>query len=256
MSVNRIGTNLAGDSGLGNDRGGIVLSGSGSINNVIQDNVVAHSGNEGIAFFDSASDNWVYYNTIRNNTLAGIVVAGTGNSLSGNSIYENGGLYIDLGDDGVTPNDSLDADSGANNLQNQPGLFHVNPQMGGSAYVAMVGGAPASGFQIEVFYSLGCDPSGYGEGQQASSAPRRSRRTGQEMGGGGVGAVHRKPADGVHLHRDGHGQRGQHFGVLGLRRSFRVGMRGGLYGPPRLHAVQYVWNERDLYRSVPLRRMH
>src|SRR5262245_10709577 len=52
----------------------------------------------------------------------GVVVrnGAVGNTITGNSIHDNTGLGIDLGDDGVTPNDPSDADSGANNLQNFP----------------------------------------------------------------------------------------------------------------------------------------
>ena len=35
-------------------------------------------------------------------------------------MYSNGGLGIDLGGDGITPNDSGDEDSGPNDLMNSP----------------------------------------------------------------------------------------------------------------------------------------
>jgi CSLREA domain-containing protein len=50
-------------------------------------------------------------NTIAFNSGNGVnVVAGTGNAIRFNSIYSNGGLGIDLGDDGATPNDAGDGD--------------------------------------------------------------------------------------------------------------------------------------------------
>jgi uncharacterized repeat protein (TIGR01451 family) len=60
-------------------------------------------------------------NTIAHNTNAGIVVVtGAGNEITGNDIYANGTLGIDLGNDGSTANDATDTDTGANNLQNFP----------------------------------------------------------------------------------------------------------------------------------------
>ena len=46
--------------------------------------------------------------------------AASNNQLRGNSIHSNGGLGIDLGGDGLTQNDDLDADNGPNGLQNFP----------------------------------------------------------------------------------------------------------------------------------------
>jgi hypothetical protein len=48
---------------------------------------------------------------------------GTGNLIIGNATYSNASLGIDLGADGVTPNDLGDGDTGANELQNFPELF-------------------------------------------------------------------------------------------------------------------------------------
>ncbi|HTP09921.1 MAG TPA: CSLREA domain-containing protein, partial [Anaerolineae bacterium] len=63
--------------------------------------------------------------TIRNCPAAGIrVLGGVGNTLSHNSLYNNGALGIDLGTDGVTANDAGDLDTGPNNLQNFPVLLN------------------------------------------------------------------------------------------------------------------------------------
>jgi len=75
-------------------------------------------------------------NTIINNTLNGIFVATpgagtaiTGNKFSGNPIYDNGLLGIDLQGgtevSGVTANDNGDADAGANDLLNAPVITSI-----------------------------------------------------------------------------------------------------------------------------------
>ena len=68
-------------------------------------------------------------NVIRGNSISantdGVRVTGataTGNLIRGNSVVNNTALGIDLGGDGVTPNDPGDPDAGPNDLQNFPVL--------------------------------------------------------------------------------------------------------------------------------------
>ncbi len=108
---NFIGTDSTGTYDFGNLQHGIMLA-NGATNNTIgnttagQSNTIANSG-AGSGAYD------------------GIFVtstASTGNMILRNSIYSNSGLGIDLGAAGVTANDTLDGDTGANNLQNTPVL--------------------------------------------------------------------------------------------------------------------------------------
>ena len=102
-----------------------------------------------------------------------VIESGTGNSVlsaSGtkgvsrfNSFSNNGGLGIDLGGDGLTPNDSGDGDPGANNLQNFPELTSVTTgtqtRIRGS-----LNSTPNSFFVLQFFANDACDGSGNGEG--------------------------------------------------------------------------------------------
>ena len=107
----------------GNDSHGVSLSGSGTKNTLVAENYIgtnesgtalANSGS-GVHIGDGSSKNLVEGNTIANNTGDGLTVvssSATGNSIWENSIHSNGGLGIDLADDGVTANDAGDSDSG------------------------------------------------------------------------------------------------------------------------------------------------
>ncbi|MCA9067025.1 MAG: hypothetical protein KDA96_28370, partial [Planctomycetaceae bacterium] len=107
-------------------------------------------------------------NVIANYTGDGISVtsATSGYTFLGNSIYSNGDLGIDLGTSGVTANDTGDADTGANNLQNFPVLGSAVTD--GSSQITITGTLNSlanSYFRIEFFASNSGDASGYGEGQ-------------------------------------------------------------------------------------------
>ncbi|KAA2241371.1 DUF11 domain-containing protein [Chitinophaga agrisoli] len=105
-------------------------------------------------------------NTISGNAK-GIMLAGTGTGspISANSIFSNTGLGIDLGNDGVTPNDAGDADTGPNNLQNFPVLTAVNTSGGNTTIQGTLNSMPNTAYKLEFFSNAACNPAGFGEGQ-------------------------------------------------------------------------------------------
>jgi len=157
--ANRIGTNAAGTAELGNGNT-IGVSISGSDNNTVYANLISgntsgisltgtSSGNRvysnsigtslnglnpipntnGVSIAQSANDNDIGTftgNTPNPNLIAfnqrgvSVTQSATNNRIRGNSIHSNAILGIDLGGDGPTANDPLDADVGPNGLQNKP----------------------------------------------------------------------------------------------------------------------------------------
>jgi len=91
--------------------------------------------------------------------------SGAGNSAPGNSVFSNAGLGIDLGTDGLTPNDPGDADAGANNLQNFPVLTSASSSGGTTTVQGTLNSAPGTTYRVEFFSNATCDPSGNGEGR-------------------------------------------------------------------------------------------
>jgi len=111
-----IGTDATGTGGgSGNGGHGIRITGS---HNAVLDCVIAYSRGDGVAIVGANA---------------------TGNDVQENRFVNNGddfrGLPIDLGDDGRTPNDPLDADAGPNELQNAPVITAVTPAEGGGLRV-------------------------------------------------------------------------------------------------------------------------
>ena len=116
-------------------------------------------------------------NVIAFNTGDGIVITGSGstdNAIRGNSIYSNGGLGINLvggteDSHGVTANDTGDADTGPNNLQNYPVLTSAIATATSANTTATVKGTlnstPNTSYFIDFYGSPSANASGYGEGQ-------------------------------------------------------------------------------------------
>jgi VCBS repeat-containing protein len=107
-------------------------------------------------------------NLIEFNSGAGVVVKGataTENGILGNSINANGGLGIDLGNDGVTPNSPGGPHTSPNNLQNFPLITAVTPGSSTTTVQGTLNSTPSTTFRLEFFSSAACDPSGFGQGQ-------------------------------------------------------------------------------------------
>jgi hypothetical protein len=144
---NFIGTRADGSGSLGNAQEGIYVSGY-STGNVI-------GGASGTT-----------KNRIAHNGFSGIVIDTLGNgrtTIRHNLIYANGGLGIDLDNDGVTPNDALDGDSGPNWLQNYPVIPSAISATG--VIIARLSSQANSTYTIEFFSSPAgtCDASTHGE---------------------------------------------------------------------------------------------
>ncbi|MDB6034906.1 MAG: hypothetical protein JWM16_5244 [Verrucomicrobiales bacterium] len=105
-------------------------------------------------------------NVIAYNSQAGVLAkTGFKNSIRGNSIYSNVGLGIDLGGDGFSPNDPGDGDSGPNEMQNSP---VVTSAVSDGATLRLAGtfnGAPGVSLNIDIYWSLQCHATGFGEGR-------------------------------------------------------------------------------------------
>ncbi len=89
--------------------------------------------------------------------------------VSGNSIYDNAEIGIDLmpntWDFGSTPNDFMDADLGANGLQNFPTIATAEWNGSSTMVTGSVQSLANQEFVVEFFSSPACDPSGFGQGQ-------------------------------------------------------------------------------------------
>jgi len=113
-------------------------------------------------------------NVIAYNIGNGVKITGatnTQNSILFNSIFSNTGLGIDLGGgiwtsvgDGVTANDTGDADTGPNNLQNFPVLNGAQTQCGYTNIRGTLNSTANTAYTIQLFANTACDGSNYGEG--------------------------------------------------------------------------------------------
>lgn len=131
----------------------------------IRENSIFHNTVGVLMDSESGGDISVWKNSISHNNV-GIVTESTDgwSRYTRNSIENNNGLGIDLGNDGVTLNDPLDADAGANLRQNFPLLRDAVALDTGTIVTGVINSLPLTPFRVELFDNNAADPSGYGEG--------------------------------------------------------------------------------------------
>jgi hypothetical protein len=146
VQSNLIGTDVTGQNALGNGRFGIALAATADSTFIggatAQGNVIAYNGDNGVCG-----------------------MLGIRNAILSNSIHTNGDIGIDLNQDGVTPNDPGDGDTGPNTLQNFPVLTSANSTGTSITIDGSLNSTAATDFYIEFFSNVDCDISGYGEGE-------------------------------------------------------------------------------------------
>lgn len=166
----------------GNGGAGVEVFGFVSTGNVVQGNfigtdatgtVVRGNGSSGVLIALGAANTAVggtavgAGNLIAFNGGDGVsVTGGGGNAVLSNRMYANAGLGIDLGTDGVTPNDVGDGDIGSNGLQNFPELSAAFNGNSSFTIQGQLRSTPSTAFRVEFFASTASDPTGYGEGDQ------------------------------------------------------------------------------------------
>lgn len=167
----------------GNGGNGVTLTNAGTSLNTVQGNLIGvaadgttalGNGIDGVAIGEGATSNLVggvtasEWNTIAFNDFKGVEVTGDGsisNRIIGNRIYSNQILEIDLGPDGVTPNDLLDDDNGPNGLQNYPILTSAN-SIGGQLYISgKLSTKPNATYTLTFYVSAGNDENNNSQGE-------------------------------------------------------------------------------------------
>lgn len=148
---NKIGVSADGTTPLGNNGVGVRIEDGSNTNTVggfspSAGNIIAGNAAAGVALPNSDTNNPV------------------ANAIVGNSIYANGGLGIDLGPTGVTPNDDKDPDPGPNLLQNFPVITDAVYFDGKLRVRGFLNSIPNQTYLLQFFADAG-DPSGNGEGQ-------------------------------------------------------------------------------------------
>lgn len=143
---NFIGVARDGSSPLGNGKNGVSVT-AGSNNKIgVVPNRIAFNAQNGVVIVSKTGS-----------------PVPSGDTISANQIFGNAELGIDLGNNGITPNDPGDSDTGPNELQNFPDLTPLLP-VASTVVTGSLDSTPSMGFRIEVFSNLNC-PNGDGQGQ-------------------------------------------------------------------------------------------
>lgn len=154
ITGNTMGLNAAGEPLLGGVHGIWVsrLTIEDAQDVLVADNVIAGHASTGVLMMHGPGE-----------------VAQAGIRLAGNSIHANGEIDIDLMPDtwtfGPTANDALDADEGANGLQNFPEISSATRRGAVLRIAGKLNSEPLTEFTVEFFASPACAAVGYGPGE-------------------------------------------------------------------------------------------
>lgn len=107
-------------------------------------------------------------NRIRSSTVGIRLAAGIGIDFAANVVFTSAALGIDLGSDGVTPNDTNDTDVGPNDLQNFPLITSAQRVLGGISLSGTldVGHPGTLAYKLTTYANSSCHSSGHGEGER------------------------------------------------------------------------------------------
>lgn len=152
----------------------VLLSGPNARLNVLTNNSISGSDTDGLNIGNGAAINRIGPdNSFIGNSGNGVMIAsGARNQVRENRFGSNGELGIDLGNDGVSPNDD-DPITGlitglANRLQNYPLLDTVRRSVLSptQTFVTLTGSLRTTqgSYAVDAFRVPNCDASGYGEG--------------------------------------------------------------------------------------------
>jgi parallel beta-helix repeat protein len=153
VTENFVGTNSVGASGLGNAAAGIraenAIGADIGLGEAGGENVIRSNG-DGVRVVGNASGVSIRGNKIFQNDLAGV---------------GNANMGIDLGAQGITPNDNGDGDIGPNGLQNSAQINSAIAIGGGlSLSVSLLPAIGTQVYTIDIYANNDCDASGAGEG--------------------------------------------------------------------------------------------
>jgi uncharacterized repeat protein (TIGR01451 family) len=146
---NAIGTDKAGKLTLGNQTNGVSLGSSGN----------------SVGGLNSGAANMIAYNGT-GSVGAGVQLVGIvdHNSILSNSIHDNAGLGINLGN-GPTPNHAPGSGPGPNDWQNYPTLSGAVTDGHTTSLSGSLMALPLGTYTVQLFTNSKPDPSGFGEGQ-------------------------------------------------------------------------------------------
>lgn len=148
---NLIGTGKNARRSIPNESHGVFITGSrghlvgGTFTG--QGNVIARNGGDGVSLI-----------SVR---LSGDSLVPAGIRIANNSIFDNGGLGIDLANDGPTRNDRVpDRDTGPNGLQNFPRIESAEQTANGTTIRGFLASRRNTTYEVQLFASASGDPEG------------------------------------------------------------------------------------------------